>query len=145
MITGKAAKLMMAKPTFRAMELPAFFDYGCHLSLPDCHPPDMGYRGGSVQPAAFGSWPLNAPCVLSAYEEIARPATPSTSQTRMAKVNGATLAYDPPPAGQLRRTRARHHRRTRGGRGLRFGGQGPFQGSLESLALRGHLVNFGQS
>jgi len=80
MITGKAAKLMMAKPTFRTMEPPAFFDYGCHLSLPDCHPPHMGYRGGSVQPAAFGSWPLNAPCVLSAYEEIARPATPSTSK-----------------------------------------------------------------
>jgi hypothetical protein len=118
MIMGKAAKLMMAEPAFWAMKLPAFFDDGYHLNLPDCGPPHMGYRAGSVQPAAFGSWPPNAPCVLSAYEEIARPATASTSQTGMGKVNGAILAYDPPPAGKLRRARARHHRRALGGRGL---------------------------
>ena len=44
MITGEPAKLMMAEPTFRALELPALFDDGYHLRLPDFHPPHMGYR-----------------------------------------------------------------------------------------------------
>jgi len=50
MITGKAAKLMMAKSAFRAMEFPTFFDDGCHLSLRDCYLPHMSYQTGSAQP-----------------------------------------------------------------------------------------------
>jgi len=51
MITGKAPELMMAQSTLWAMELPMFFDVGGHLSLLDCHLPQMGYQAGSVQPS----------------------------------------------------------------------------------------------
>jgi threonine dehydrogenase-like Zn-dependent dehydrogenase len=136
---------MMAEPTFRALELPAFFDGGCHLSLPDFHPPHMGYRVGSVQPAALAAG-------RSARRVFFRPVRTQSSRSRHPRPKLARQRLTAPYSHTIlcrQENLVECVRAITGGSGLDVAydsvGKGTFLGSLESLALRGHLVNFAQS